>query len=150
MRPEVRVGVSPWTVRSVLLVLVMSACVTRQPGVPPPEAVRPTPPASYLAAKRGSLRTPYTRTIAPRSTAAAGSPKTRRSSLLPAATCEAGTTCSHSILLARMPSFRGKRLEWLLPGLHRRMGRHRTGAKTSSACGSCAASRCVSATIQTG
>jgi deoxyribonuclease-1 len=30
----------------------MSTCVTDQPSGPPPEAVRPTPPASYLAAKR--------------------------------------------------------------------------------------------------
>ena len=48
-----------WAVRSLLAVLVTAACVTRQPGVPPPEAVRPTPPASFSAAKRIAEDTIY-------------------------------------------------------------------------------------------
>ncbi len=40
------------TFRSLLVVLLTGACVAGQPGRPPPEAARPTPPASYLAAKR--------------------------------------------------------------------------------------------------
>jgi hypothetical protein len=37
--------------RSLLAALVMGGCVAGQPGRPPPEAVRPTPPSSYLTAK---------------------------------------------------------------------------------------------------
>ena len=39
-------------VRSLLAALVMGACVPGPPSRLPPEDVRPTPPASYLAAKR--------------------------------------------------------------------------------------------------